>query len=103
MVLSSGEVVVLSSTSGKYKKIRQKIIFQGKIKVNSRFQDGLGKFDMLKENKNLEKIVVKSLPECETKFFHLVSKALTSTTTSEHDSTNGPLGVYVCLSRKSKF
>ena len=50
-----------------------------------------------------EKIVVKSLPECETKFFHLVSKELTSTTTSEHDSTNGPLEVCVCLSRKSKF
>ena len=69
MVLSSGEVVVLSSTLGKYKKIGQKIIFHGKIKVKSRFQDGLGKFDILKENKNLEKIVVKSLPECETKFF----------------------------------
>ena len=39
-------------------------IFDEKIKVKTRFRDDLGKFNVLTETKNLEKITVKSLPEC---------------------------------------
>ena len=103
LVLSSWEVVVLSSTLGKHKKICQKIIFDGKIKVKTRFRDDLWKSNLLTETKNLEKITVKSLPDWWIKFFHLISRELTSATATEHDSTDGTLEVSVRLSRSRNF